>query len=881
MSRLPPPHGTLIDRDRTLRFTFEGRAYQGHPGDTVASALAAAGQWMLSRSFKYHRPRGATSLMATDANTLVQIGPVPNVAADLVPLEEGMEVRAQNVSGSLARDRDAAIGAFARFLPVGFYYRTFMGPTDDAWRTVWEPRIRAKAGLGVIPTDAPAFVVDKQTRHCDLAVIGGGPAGQAAALRAAGSGAFVVLVDDQPELGGGAADGVPDTSLVAEVRAHPGIETRLATVCAGLFEDNWLALSTDRTLTRLRAAEVVLATGAIAQPAVFCSNDLPGILTTGGARRLMRRYGVAPGRRVVVQAGTQDGRALAQEFAQAGIEVAAVLAAGAVEEARGRHHVASVRADGREIACDALVVDAGAVPAWQLPCQAGGRLVVEDGSMRLDLDAPGIGLAGALTGTPLPPDADTPPAPHPKGKDFIDFDEDLQVRDIRDAVAEGYAELELVKRFTTVGMGPSQGRHSALGAARVLAGATGRQLSEIGVTTARPPAAAETLGALAGPAHHAERRTALHRVHLDAGAQMRPVGAWWRPYRYGPGTDAVEAEVRAVREAVGLLDVSTLGTLEVRGPDAGAFLDRFYTMAHANQPEGRVRYCLALTEMGSVIDDGVAFRMGPDRFHVTATTGAVGRVYADMAFWNAQWRLDVDVAEVTAAFAGLNVTGPLAREVVAALPGDIDFTPEAFPYLHGRTGTVAGVPVRAMRIGFTGELSFELHCPATRVRTLWDALMEAGAPHGLRPYGLEASRVLRLEKGHILIGQDTDALTGPDELGMGWAVSRKKPFFVGKRALEMRRRLPPKRRLAAIRFAQGVELPGESCLVLRDGRPVGHVTSVATSPTLSHGIALAFVAPEDARDGAEVSIRARSGRMATGRAGGHALYDPEGERQAL
>jgi sarcosine oxidase subunit alpha len=885
-----------------VSFTFEGRSFTGYAGDSIASALAANGQWMLSRSFKYHRPRAAMSFAGTDANTLVQVGSEPNVAADLTPLADGMKITAQNVSGSLDHDRDAILAVFARFLPVGFYYRTFMGPTRNAWLKLWEPLIRAKAGLGVIAPDAPPITVDKATLHCDVAVIGGGPAGMRAALDAAGTGVDVVLVDDQPVLGGHLAYG-PDPAeaeaLAAEVTARPGIRVQSDTVCSGLFEDNWLALARTDRLWRMRAERVVLATGGIDQIAVFRNNDLPGIVTAGGARRLLHHYGVAPGRRVVVLAATSEGYAVARELRAAGIPVGAIIdpvpggcgtapediavIAGGIDAAIGSHHITGVHVAGQELRCDALVVAAGHMPAWHLPCQAGARLRVGADSFGFDLEDPTISLAGVLADQGCDQPAMLSLDPHAKGKDFVDLDEDLQIKDIRNAIREGYSELELVKRFSTVGMGPSQGRHSALPTARIVASQTGRDLEQIGVTTARPPTAPETLGALAGPHTRAERCSALDRVHRDLEADMRPVGTWWRPYLYGRGDrdTCIIDEVRAVREGAGVLDVSTLGKLEVRGPDAGAFLDRIYTMAHAKQPIGKVRYCLMLNEMGTVIDDGVALRLAEDRFYVTATTGAVGRVYADMAFWNAQWRMDVDVVNLTAGFAALNITGPKARAVVGDLPGDMDFSRDSFAYLTGRSGTVAGIPVHAMRIGFTGELSFELHCPASRAQDLWDAVMAAGQPHGLRPYGLEASRILRLEKGHILIGQDTDALSSPHDLGFDWAISKKKPFFIGKRALEMRQRLGPSRKLAALSFAAGVAVPGESCLVLKGGDPVGHVTSSAQSPTLGHGIALAFVAADDAVPGGRVQIRGRDGRMIEGTVCDHAFFDPEGKRQQI
>jgi len=320
----------------------------------------------------------------------------------------------------------------------------------------------------------------------------------------------------------------------------------------------------------------------------------------------------------------------------------------------------------------------------------------------------------------------------------------------------------------------------------------------------------------------------------------------------------------------------------VRGPDAGEFLDRLYTMAHANQPVGRVRYCLMLNEMGSVVDDGVAYRLAEDRFYVTATTGAVARVYADMLFWNAQWCLRIDVLNLTGAFSGINLTGPKARLVLQALESDIDFDREAFPYLAGREGIVAGIPVRIMRIGFTGELSYELHCPSSYTPALWDAVMAAGQPHGLRPYGLEASRMLRLEKGHILIGQDTDAITTPDELGFGWAVSRKKPFFIGKRSIEMRARLGQKRKLVGLQFAEGADdIPGESCLVLRSDAPVGQITSIGFSPTLGRYIALAYVHIDDASSGSVVNVKCRNGRIVQAPVVGHAFFDPSNTRQEI
>ena len=952
MNRLAEPWGSRIDRSRPIPFTFEGKHFEGYAGDSIASALAASGQWVLSRSFKYHRPRGILSMTGADANTLVQLPSEPNVAADRTPISTGLRVSAQNVNGSLERDRDAIIDRLGRFLPVGFYYRTFMGPRRDSWLKFWEPMIRRKAGLGVVDTTAPHRHFDKTHLHCDILVVGAGPAGLNAAIIAAEGGADVVLCDENPEIGGSLTYGRYDPAMLVDLssrlRVLPNLRLLIGTVCNGWYEDNWLPLIQGDRLHRTRARAVILATGSIEQPAIFRNNDLPGIMLGSAAQRLIRHYGVRPGQKAVVLATSDEGYCVALDLVEAGVSVMLVAdprsssetgpfeaelhgkgvtiqkaaTIDAAEGTAGNRHLSRVRVGGSWIECDLLAVSAGQVPAWQLPCQAGARVGydADSGSMTLTLPKAPIHLAGAVSrGSDLQgaiasgrqaaaaalsrlgqavvedriPNKPTitsrlhvePIVANPKGRDFVDFDEDLQVKDLLNAVKEGYREIELVKRFTTVGMGPSQGRHSALATARIVAEATNRTVAEVGITTARPPVGPETLGVLAGHHEPLERRTALHARHLALNAVMKPVGAWWRPYFYGEASEAEKAirgEITAVREGVGLLDVSTLGKLELRGPDAGAFLDRLYTMAHANQPVGRVRYCLMLNEMGSVVDDGVAYRMAEDRFYVTATTGAVARVYADMLFWNAQWRLRVDVLNLTGAFSGLNVTGPKARSVLEALDSDIDFGREAFPYLSGREGVVAGVRVRVMRIGFTGELSYELHCPSSLAPALWDAVMTAGKPYGLKPYGLEASRILRLEKGHILIGQDTDAITTPDELGFGWAVSKKKPFFVGKRSIEMRARLGQARKLVSLRFpADARDTPGESCLVLRGNAPVGQITSVGFSPTLGCTIALAYVHVTDATEGSRVTVKCRNGQLVEAPVVGHAFFDPANARQEM
>lgn len=945
-TRLPAPWGSRIDRSRTLRFRFDGKAQSGHPGDTVASALLAQGQWVLSRSFKYHRPRGPMTLAGTDANTLVQIGHEPNVRADLRDLAEGLDVSAQNTSHSADRDLNSVLGLFGRFMPVGFYYRTFFGPGRNSWLKLWEPIIRRSAGLGRIDPAQPAAAYARRNLACDVLVVGAGPAGMAAARTAAVAGADVVLVDSEPETGGALTYGRFAPGALAQARKgleSAGVRVMTGATCNGWYADNFLPVLQGNVLWRVRAAQVILATGTQDQPLVFANNDLPGIVTAGGVQRLMRHHGVRPGRRAVVLAGTPHGAQAALDLADAGLAPAAVLIPPGstlpdglraeladrglrllpdttIASAKGKRHIRALVVDGpagrQVLDCDLAVIDAGATPGYQLALHAGARLGFDETRQTFSLtglpDAlrlagsvaghhalPAVQRSGEIAGAEaaralglsavMPPALPDPeaalhrtlpvPAPAPGGHDFVDFDEDLQVKDITHAVADGYRELELVKRYSTVGMGPSQGRHSALATARIVARETGRRVGDIGITTARPPFGPEKLGLLAGPLREPWRATAMHDWHRANGAKMTAAGNWWRPLHYGgPGAAAIADEVRLVRNGAGMLDVSTLGKLMIRGPDAGAFMDRIYTMAHAGQPVGRVRYCLMLNDMGAVIDDGVAFREAPDTFYVTATTGAVDRVYADMSLLNAQWRMQVDVQAVTSAFAAINLTGPQARAVLERLGGDVALGAGDFPFLEGRVGTVAGHPVRILRIGYSGELSFELHTPRSHGLALWQALLDAGA----QPYGLEASRILRLEKGHIIIGQDTDALSTPDELDMAWAVSRKKPYFIGKPALDRRRDLGLTRQLC--RFALPPEAGrdiGESCLVLRDGQPVGHVTSVALSPMLGQVIGLAYAHPDDARPGGRICLRDRKGVLRHADVAAHAFYDPDNQRQEV
>lgn len=964
--RLPAPAGAWIDRSKPVEFTFEGRRVSGYSGDTIASALLADGVSMLGRSFKYHRPRAPVTMAGQDVNSFVQLPDEPSARADARTIEAGMDVRGQNYSGSLAHDRLGLINPLGRFLPVGFYYKTFYKP-KGAWR-YWAPIIRKVAGLGRVNQNARPGYSDKAYRFADVAVIGGGPAGMSAAVQAADAGCEVLLIDENRRLGGSLnyarfdAEGQRGRSLAAElvdtVVAHPRIEVLADSACTGWFTDNWLAITQQRRMLKLRARSVVMATGSIEQPIVFRNNDLPGVMQTSGVQRLLHLYGVCPGKRAVVVTTNDDGYGCALDLLDAGAEVTAVVdmrdqpqsteLSDAVrdrgvrivpghapyEAQSGKNRVAGVVIDKitgkgkvagttENLDCDLLVMGAGYSPAAQLACHSGGRLVYSEANAMLqlgelpsrcavaagsvnstfNLDAvvqDGRHAGWAAAGQAGHEDAAEPEAPkdkgegrqnyswpifpHPKGKDFVDFDEDLTVKDILGAIAEGYADLELVKRYSTVVMGPSQGRHSALANLRLTYDATNRQLEGATLTTQRPPFQPEKIAQLAGRSFQPQRLTAMHQRHVEAGAQMMPAGLWLRPAYYGSPENrdqSISAEARAVRENVGMIDVSTLGSIEIQGPDAVEFISRIYTFGYRKQPIDRSRYLLATDAMGTISDDGVACRISEEHFYVTATTGGADAFYQSMIRYRTEWQLDVDITNFSSAFAAVNVAGPNARKVMEKVTEGVDLSAESFPAIEARLGKVAGIPARLIRVGFVGELGYEVHVPSSQGEALWDALVEAGAEYDMRLFGVEAQRILRLEKGHIIVGQDTDGLTFPHEVNMEWAIAGKKPFFVGKRAIEARAAQPLTRKQVGFTLPLSSTVPEECNLTVRGDEITGRVTSAARSHACNNIVGLAFVAPDQTEPGQQFDIRLTSGELVQATVVKMPFYDPDNKRQEM
>jgi sarcosine oxidase subunit alpha len=913
MTRLPPVAGEWIDRSHAVDFVFEHRTYRGFRGDTIASALAANGVRVLGRSFKYHRPRGLFSAANHDVNALVQIGERPNVRADVTALAEGMSIEAVNTFGGLDGDRAKHLDLLSPFLPVGFYYKAFH---SKRWFPRWERMFRRIAGLGRILPGTPRIKTPKRYGFCDVLVIGGGPSGLSAALAAAEAGAKVTLVDENARLGG-SAEHERVRSLIERIKNHPGISIDTTTYAAGYYADHWIPLVEEHRMTKMRAKAVVVCAGAFEQPAVFRNNDLPGVMLASGALRLIRRYAVKPFNRVVVLGANADAGRAVRELGASGIEVAAVVdlhKGEFIQEALGKNGVAAVRlSSGRTIDCDGVAMSVGYAPNAGLLYQAGAKMryakeieqfvpqsltpgvfaagrvngIYDFENRLLDGRRAGLLAAGSLevpevkreTVSPTHP---YPIFPHAKGKDFIDLDEDVTLRDIENAAQEGFDSIELLKRFTTVGMGPSQGKHSNMNAIRVLARLRGEPVESVGSTTARPFFHPVPMAILSGRSFQVERRTPLHDRHEALGAKFMDAGQWRRPEYYrveGKTREAcIREEALAVRNAAGLIDVGTLGKIEISGPGAAEFLERVYAGRFASLRAGMTRYGIMLDESGVVVDDGVIARLRPERFYFTTTTSGSAAVYRELNRLNAMWRLECGIVNATGHYGAVNLAGPFSRQILARL-ASLELSEAAFPYLAVREMTVAGIPVRAMRVGFVGEMGYELHAPASRMPALWDALMDAGRGSAIRAFGVEAQRLLRLEKGHFIIGQDTDGLTTPFEADCDWAVRMEKAFFVGQRSLRIIQKRPPRQVLVGFEIPQDAPVL-EAHLAISRGEIAGRVTSVAWSPTLSKHIGLAMLRP-DLAGGTHFDIRGTGGAMVRATIVPTPFYDAENRRQKL
>ncbi len=839
--RLPPQPGEAIDRSRPLTFTFDGQAVEAYEGDTVASALFAAGRRVFSRSFKYHRPRGLLCCSGRCPNCLMEVDGVPSVRACLEPARADARVRTQNVVGTLDRDLLSLVDRFGGpFTPVGFYYRTMIRPRR-AW-PLFERLLRNVAGLGRVDEHAGRTRrYDVEHRRADVLVIGGGESGARAAREAHARGEQAVVVDDR-----GRGD-VHGTAI-------------------GIYEGGLVPVAAGNVLYRYRAARIVVASGAGEQPLVFPGNDLVGVYLPEAIRRLVGEWALKPGERAVVVGRPPP------ELERAGVEIVRVVDQADPIEARGRFgRLRTVLVGGERVVCDLLVMDGGRQPAYSLLAQAGATIAYDEtrGIFVPTALPANVEAVGSLTGegcsTPAPAPADG------KERCFVCLCEDVTTKDLQRAIAEGFDSIELGKRYTTVTMGPCQGRLCHLASVRLYARELGIPEGELGTTTARPPWTPVELGLLAGRPHEPAKRTSVHHRHEELGATMMWTGAWRRPHSYGDPA----AEAANVHDRVGLIDVSTLGKLFLGGPETAAFLERLYPNRFAEMTPGRIRYGVLGTDAGRIMDDGTIARLSETDWYVTTTSTGADSVLEWFTWWNAVWQLDVRIENVTGALAALNVAGPRARDLLARLT-DLDLSNEAFGYLDAREADVADIPCLLLRIGFVGELGYELHCPSAYGERLWDAILDAGAELGCRPFGLEPQRILRLEKMHILVGQDTDSESNAVAAGMPWIVKLDKDDFVGKWSLERVAAEGPRERLVGFVMENGT-VPPEGAQVVVDGRPAGRVTSSRRSAAAGGSVGMAWVPPELATEGAPLRIRV-DGRLEPAAVRLRPFYDPDGGR---
>jgi sarcosine oxidase, subunit alpha len=957
--RLPAHRSQQVNQEGTLTFYFEGRPVHALPGDTVASAMLAQGRTIFSRSFKYHRPRGLLCCSGDCPNCLMEIDGKPNRRACRTPVSEGLRTRSQHAWPSTDHDVFRIIERFERLLPIGFYYKSLYKPRL-LWR-ICEPIIRRLAGLGRVSGEASVGEYAHRYEYVDVLVVGGGPAGMKAASDAAIAGASVLLIDTESQLGGHLRyEARPYTyqesvragfevarTMASALREIPNLSILSEATAFGSYEGGLVPVLQGHKLIHVRTKALIVASGCYQYLPVFRNNDLPGVMLSRSALRLMNLFAVRPGKRVVVVTANGEGYETALECLRHGINVAAVVDARrsssstsslalelreagvtvrsgmTVLEAFGSRALSAVtigpvdgsKREGRSpvetFKCDSVLVST----AWQgniaLLLQSGCQLAL-DQEIGQPVPAgltPGVFAAGEVLGLRSLPEIirsgqsaaqgaiqylkDETSSWHEelKGllsqareqskacsipvvgskKNFVCLCEDVTEKDIRQGIEEGFDEIETLKRYSTVSMGPCQGRMCSRNSTEICAHATNRDFGGVGTTTARPPICVVPLGALAGPECHPVKRTSMHYKHLASTDNIMNMGVWKRPLVY----TSVSEEYDAVRHHAGLMDVSTLGKLVIQGKHAPALLDKVYTHWFSKLEVGRARYGVICDDGGTILDDGTVARLADDYYYVTTSTGNIEFVEQWMKWWVAGTGWCVHILNMTAGLAAVNLAGPKARDILTKITS-VDLSAASFPYMACREGKVAEVSAVLLRVGFVGETGWEIHFPAEYGEYLWDALLDAGKDFNLRPFGVETQRLLRLEKKHIIVGQDTDALSNPYGADLKWAVKLDKPDFIGRHALERMQAEPGENRLVGFQSLSGVK-PEDGSAVVINGRLAGRITSTRFSPHLKRYIGLAWVPSEHARAGSQFGFNV-DGAVQPAMVVDKPFYDPDGRR---
>jgi sarcosine oxidase subunit alpha len=967
--------GGRIDRSKPLSFKFNGKKYQGFEGDTIASALLANGIGTVNRSFKYHRPRGVMSAGVEETNALLTVsdgsGDVPVVRTTVRALIDNHQIKSASGFPSVNFDLGRVLDFTHRIWTAGFYNKVFKWPN---WHW-YEGTVRSMAGLGKLPSGKDENKYFHHNLHCDVLIVGAGPAGLAAALSAGNSGARVLLVEQDHELGGSllanstVIDAVDSDEWIGRTKSAleeaANVTVMTSSTVSGYYDHNFITI-TDRSTAgvkrfwKVRAKEVVLTTGSIEQPLVFENNDRPGIMLAAAAMQYVNRYAVRPADVMVVATNNDSAYQAAFALHDKGVRVPAIvdvrrniadeiameanrrgipiMSGTVVLNTVGTKRIVSVSVGSLSdsgqvnptgvIGCQGLAMSGGFNPSNELYSQAGGKL-------KYDAKLAGfvprecrqrVSVAGAATGKFSLADAlelgasrgseaaskagfkcspiDTSTSVTglynlkasritPVGdttRQWVDFMHDVTVADIELAVRENYVSVEHLKRFTTTGMSADQGKTSNLNALTLLAELTERSIEEVGTTTFRPPFMPIPMGAIAGQQHGdlfaPARLLPAHDWHVDQGAVFENYGTWKRPEYYAiNGRDketAIRDEVLALRRSVGLLDGSTIGKIEVTGPDAGEFLNRIYVNNVLTLQPGRIRYGLMLSENGIVMDDGVFARLAENHYLVNTTSANADRMTNWLEHWHqCEWPdLDLIISLVTSQWAVATVAGPESRTLLQEIESDIDFSPEALPHMSIASGTFLGIEARVQRVSFSGEMSFEISVPAKHGQSVMEALMTAGG-NRIVPIGIEALIVLRTEKGFLEVGGDTDGTTNALDVGFAAIVNKKQSDFVGKRSLlRAEDQRNDRRQFVGVEPLNENEnlLSGAHIVMSTDAgrRSEGMVTSACFSPTLNRAIGLGLLERGFERKGETVTVF-DDGRTFEARITDPGFYDPAGE----
>ncbi|MCY4309156.1 MAG: 2Fe-2S iron-sulfur cluster-binding protein [Rhodobacteraceae bacterium] len=949
MSGFRIPERGSIDKNSPLSFQLDNRVYTGFKGDTVASALLASGERVFGRSFKLHRPRGIWGMGNEEPNIFLDATrngkTTPNLRATLIPLTDNLVLKSSNSWPNARKDWLGSLDLLRKFVPPGFYYKTFIQPN---W-LFWEPLIRRLAGIGHLdPENHPMNMTAKITHHCPLLVVGGGAAGLAAAEAAADDGIPVWLIDEGVELGGSlqwrgnAPFDMPWREWVDRVSSKilsAGGRILNNTVVWGVFDHHHFAAWEKRRsgpdrFWRLRSEKVILATGAIERPLWFINNDLPGIMSAEAAYHYLEKFGVVPGKKIVIATGNDYSYILAGKFVEAGSSVTLLdardypqemppegvdlLTSEQVMEVQGSKQIELIKTVNRKFEADTLLVSGGFTPSVHLWMQAGGKLKWDSKSDALiaENNLQHVATAGAANGKfdfmdvladgyragggknieeMLPGNGKIhflyPFRPNRTGSDriWVDCFNDVTLADVENVFDEGYSEVEHLKRYTTLGMAADQGKTSNLAGIFLLSDLSGEPIEAIGTTTFRPPYVPIPLTTISGQRHGAKfnplKRLELEPFHRDIGADFREYGGWLRPSKYveGDGIEAARTEAKIAREKVVLFDASPLGKIEVIGPDAGKLLDYCFYIRVSNLKSGKIRYNFMLTEGGIILDDGIVLKLDDNRYIVSASSSHVEviRLNLEEARQDRFGDSILAVHDTTHNWATLTAAGPMAAEVLK-LSGLPDYSRiDAMPHMSVIETGSCDLHYRIARVSFTGEQSYEISVPAGHVGHLLEQVYPVVINMGGAFIGVEASALLRAEKGYILVGKDTDGSTMPQDLGISGPMHRRKDEFLGKRSLfSIEGKRTDRRQLVGIKVDHDHPvLPTGAHLVPAKGprRSLGFITSSYFSPNLNQPIALALCENGLARMGQGIGIFNRD-KVHQGKICSPCFFDIDGER---